>query len=128
MKEETIMKHHRTLLPGIVVVVMLVLALAAPATTLAALAAELGAGQPTLAQAIGFVPFSGHTQTLLRTAGLSDNSTYTAVDKLTFTGGISGHPVDTSTLTMHPGGSTTGQGIEHCTQCPIRGRAGGHTG
>jgi hypothetical protein len=121
------MQHHRTLLPSIVVVVMLVLALAAPATTLAALAAELGAGRPTLAQATGFVPFSGHTQTLLRTAGLSDNSTYTAVDKVTFTGGISGHPVDTYTFTVHPDGSTTGQGIETCTDCTIGGRTGGYT-
>jgi len=44
MKEETFMKHNRTLLPSIVVVVLLVLPLAAPATTLAQAPSDASTG------------------------------------------------------------------------------------
>jgi hypothetical protein len=52
-----------------------------------------GASPPTQAQATGVVLFSGHTQTLVRTA--DGNSTFTAVDEVTYTGGISGNVVAT---------------------------------
>jgi hypothetical protein len=84
-----------------------------------------GASPPTQDQATGVVLFSGHTQTLVRTAG--GNSTFTAVDQLTLTGGISGNAVDTYTFTVHPDGSVTGHGIETCSACTIGGQTGGYT-
>ena len=67
----------------------------------------------------------GQSQILLRTAG--GNSTYAAVDTLSFTGGIVGTPTDTYTYTVHPNGSITGQGTETCSTCTIGGRTGSYT-
>ncbi len=78
---------------------------------------------PTHAEATG--PGEGQSQTLLRTA--DGNSTYSAVDTLTFTGGIVGTPTDTYTFTVHPNGSITGHGRETCSACTIGGRTGSYT-
>ena len=83
------------------------------------------ASPPTQAQATGVVLFSGHTQTLVRTA--DGNSTFNAVDQVTFTGDLSGNAVDTYTFTVHPDGSVTGHGIETCAACTIGSQTGGYT-
>jgi hypothetical protein len=65
-----------------------------------------------------------HTQTLLRSA--DGNFTFSAVDVVAFSGGISGTATDTYTFTVHPNGSITGQGTESCSACTIGGRTGGY--
>jgi hypothetical protein len=55
------------------------------------------------------------------------NSTFSAVDTLSFTGGITGSPTDTYTYTVHPNGFITGHGTETCTACTIGGKTGSYT-
>lgn len=87
------------------------------------MAGTVSASAPTHAQATG--PGESQTQTLVRTA--DGNSTYSAVDTLTFTGGIIGAPTDIYTYTVHPNGSITGNGMEVCSLCTIGGRTGSYT-
>ena len=82
------------------------------------------ASPPTQVQATGVVPFQNHTQTLLRAA--DGNFTFSAVDVVAFSGGVSGTAIDTYTFTVHPDGSTTSQGIETCSTCTIGGKTGGY--
>jgi hypothetical protein len=66
-----------------------------------------------------------HTQNLIRSA--DGNLTFSAVDIVTFSGGITGTATDTYTFTVHPDGSITGHGVETCAACTIGGRTGGYT-
>ena len=92
---------------------------------LLALVPTAWASEPTRAQATGVVPFANHTQSLVRTA--DSNTTFSAVDLVTFTGALSGQATDTYTFTVHPDGSVTGHGVETCSACTIAGRTGGYT-
>jgi hypothetical protein len=66
-----------------------------------------------------------HTQTPIRSA--DGNLTFSAVDIVAFSGGITGTATDTYTFIVHPNGSITGHGIEACSACTIGGRTGGYT-
>jgi hypothetical protein len=103
----------------------LILCLAMVLTGFGVIAPAASASEPTQVQVAGFIPFANHTQTLLRTA--DGNLFFSAVDKVAYTGGVVGAPVDTYTFTVHPDGSITGQGIKTCTLCTIGGRTGGYT-
>jgi hypothetical protein len=77
------------------------------------------------AQAVATGTLLSHTQTLVRSA--DGNLTFSAVDVVAFTGGITGTATDTYTFTSHPDGSITGHGTETCLACTIGGRTGGYT-
>lgn len=89
------------------------------------LAPAAWASAPSQASATGVVPFQNHTQTLIRMA--DGNATFSAVDIVALTGGITGTAIDTYVFTVHPDGSTTGHGTETCSACTIGGRTGGYT-
>ena len=77
------------------------------------------------AQAIATGAVISHSQTLIGTA--DGNQTFSAVDTLDFTGGITGTATDTYTFTVHPAGFITGHGTETCSSCTIGGRTGAYT-
>jgi len=91
--------------------------------SLAVLAPTAWAAPPTHAVATG--PGQSVSSTLVRTAG--PNSLFSAVDTLSFTGGIVGIATDTYTYTVHSDGSVTGHGTETCSSCTIGGRTGSYT-
>ncbi len=97
--------------------------------TLAVMAVSLAFPLVALASAPIHTTASGtllsHTQNLIRSA--DGNLTFSAVDVVAFSGGITGTATDTYTFTVHPEGSITGHGIETCSACTIGGRTGGYT-